>query len=101
MTPEWMSSPLSGHHPGATVKDVSADPTRDLTARVPHLQPHRERRIRSSPACIHHVRVLVHDTSIRRCHDNGMSVFECQVERQVVSLSITRLISRQLHATKL
>jgi hypothetical protein len=59
---------------------LTADPTSDLTFRVPHLQPHRERRIRSGPACIHDFRVLVHDTSIRQCRDNGMSVFVCQVE---------------------
>ena len=54
---------------------LAADPTRDRTVGVPHLQPHRERRIRSSRVRIHHVRVLVHDTSIEHCRDNGMSVF--------------------------
>jgi len=36
--------------------------------------------INQTQACIHDFRVLVHDTSIRQCRDNGMSVFVCQVE---------------------
>jgi hypothetical protein len=54
---------------------LTADPKRDLTVRAPHLQPHRERRIRSSRVRFHHLRVLVHDTSVIDGRDNGMSVF--------------------------
>ncbi|GAA2564802.1 hypothetical protein GCM10010409_46760 [Mycolicibacterium diernhoferi] len=53
----------------------TADPTRNLTVRVPHLQPHRQCRIRGSRVCFHHLHVLGHDTSVSHYHDNGMSVF--------------------------